>query len=70
MLDYSKINKNYRSNSYIENNYRRIKLKLYKYLFGKNKCKISWPLFNYFIMEEEFDCKNEIFKIENEIPPT
>ena len=68
MLDYSSISIFQRSNSYIENYNRRIKLKLSKYLFGKNKCKITWPLFNMFIREEEYETKNEIFNLENEIP--
>ena len=39
MLDYSSIKKSQSSNIYIENYNRKIKLKLSKYLFGKNKCK-------------------------------
>ena len=35
---------------------------------GKNKCKITWPLFNYFIKEEENDIKNEIIEYEKQIP--
>ena len=53
MLDYSNITKNQRSNSYIENYYRLIKLKLSKFLYVRSKCKISWPLFLYFIKNEE-----------------
>ena len=68
LLDYSEINKEFRTNSYIENYNRRIKLKLSKYLLGKNKCKITWPLFNYFIKEEENDIKNEIIEYEKQIP--
>ena len=68
LLDYSEINKEFRSNSYIENYNRGIKLKLSKYLLGKNKCKITWPLFNYFIKEEENDIKNEIIEYEKQIP--
>ena len=52
-LDYTKIDKEYRLNSYIENYNKRIKLKLSEYLYGKSITKISWPLFNYFIKEEE-----------------
>ena len=40
MLNYSYLPKKFRSNSYIENYNRRIKLKLSKYLFGKSKTKI------------------------------
>ena len=57
MHDYSLIKKSQRSNSYIENYNRKIKLKLSKYLFGKNKCKITWPLFHLFIREEESETK-------------
>ena len=43
-------------------------MKLSKYLLGKNKCKITWPLFNYFIKEEEHDIKNEIIEQEKLLP--
>ena len=69
ILNYTHINKNYRSNSYIENYNRRIKLKLSKYLYGKSKTKISWPLFNYFIIQEEEDFRNEYHIMENSIEP-
>ena len=62
LLDYSEINKEYRSNSYTENFNRRIKLKFSIYFLGKNRWKITWPLFNYFIREEENDIKNEIIE--------
>ena len=68
MLDYSSIKKSQRSHSYIENYNRKIKLKLSKYLFGKNKCKTTWPLFHSFIREEESETKNEIFNLENQLP--
>jgi hypothetical protein len=55
MLNYQFLSKEQRSNSYIENYNRRIKLKLSKFLYGKNKCKIAWPLFLYFIKQEEED---------------
>ena len=67
MLDYSSLSKYQRSNSYIENYNRRIKLRLSKFLFGKNKCKISWPLFFYFILHEEEDVKKENYNIENSL---
>ena len=67
MLNYIYLNKEQRSNSYIENYNRRIKLKLSKYLYGKNHCKISWPLFLYFIKKEEEDYRNEIFGNEKEL---
>ena len=67
MLDYTKIKKEYRSNSYIENYNKRIKLKLSEYLFGKSKTKISWPLFNYFIKEEEHDYRTDNINIESSL---
>ena len=67
MLDYSQISKSQRNNSYIENYNRRIKLKLSNFLYGKNKCKISWPLFLYFITHEEDEIKKENFNIDNSI---
>ena len=45
MLNYHYLTKEQRSNSYIENYNRKIKLKLSKFLYGKNKCKVTWPLF-------------------------
>ena len=38
-LDYTKIDKEYHSNSYIENYNKRIKLKLSEYLFENQKLK-------------------------------
>ena len=67
MLNYSKLNKIGRSNSYIENYNRRIKLKLSKFLYGKNRCKIIWAIFLYFIKNEENDTKNDIKQLENQI---
>ena len=55
MLNYAYLQKDQRSNSYIENYNRRIKLKLSKYLYGKKHCHISWALFIYFIKNEEED---------------
>ena len=66
-LDYTKIDKEYRSNSYIENYNKRIKLKLSEYLFGKSKTKISWPLLNYFIKEEEHDYRTDNINIESSL---
>ena len=37
-------------------------------MFGKNKCKITWPLFHLFIREEESETKKEIFNLENQLP--
>ena len=67
MLDYTNLDKFQRSNSYFENYNRRIKLKLSKYLYGKSKCKISWPLFLYFIKNEEKDVKNDNYNLENKV---
>ena len=53
MLDYSNIRMEYKSNSYIENYNKRLKLKLSNYLYGKKKTQITWPIFNYIIKEEE-----------------
>ena len=67
MLNYSYLPKKFRSNSYIENYNRRIKLKLSKYLFGKSKTKISWPLFIFFIRNEEEEHRLENIKFDNSI---
>ena len=64
MLNYHYLNKEQRSNSYIENYNRRIKLKLSKFLYGKNKCKITWPLFLYFIKNEEEEYRKDIYNKE------
>ena len=64
-LDYTKIDKEYRSNSYIENYNKRIKLKLSEYLFGKSKTKIFLPLFNYFVKDEEHDYRTDNINIES-----
>ena len=49
------------------NSTRRIKLKLSKFLYGKSKVKISWPLFFYFIRNEEEDYRKENIKYENSL---
>ena len=67
MLNYSYLPKKFRSNSYIENYNRRIKLKLSKNLFGKSKTKISWPLFIFFIINEEKEFRLENIKFDNSI---
>ena len=64
MLNYHLLSNEQRSISYIENYNRRIKLKLSKYLYRKNKCKISWPLFLYFIKQEEQDYRTDIYNKE------
>ena len=63
ILNYYGLSKNERSNSYLENYNCRTKLKLSYYLYGKNKCRISWPLFLYFILHEEDGYRREIMKI-------
>ena len=67
ILNYNYLKKAYRSNSYIENYNRRIKLKLSKYLFGKSKSKISWPLFIHFIRSEEEEYRLENINYDNSI---
>ena len=64
MLNYHYLTKEQRSNIYFENYNRKIKLKLSKFLYGKNKCKVTWPLFLYFIKNEEDDYRNEIYNNE------
>ena len=65
MLNYVYLSKEQRSNSYLENYNRVIKEKLSNFLYGKNKCRISWPLLFYFIISEEIEYKNKIILIEN-----
>ena len=66
ILNYSKLNKDERSNIYIESNKRIIKLKLSKYLYGKNHCRISWTLFMYFIKNEEEEYRFTYSNLEKE----
>ena len=63
-LIYKNLDKKFRSNSYIENYNRIVKLKLSKFLYGKSKTKITWPLFHYFILQEEEEYKKEYNKYE------
>ena len=67
MLNYNNISKNIRSNSYIENYNRRIKLKLSKFLYGKNKCLVTWPLLLFFITNEENEYRLEIYNSETKL---
>ena len=67
MLNYNNISKNIRSNSYIENYNRRLKLKLSKFLYGKNKCLVTWPLLLYFIINEENEYPLEIYNSETKL---
>ena len=63
-LNYEFLKKEQRSNSYLENYNRRIKQKLSNFLIGKNKCRISWPLLLYFVINEEIRyLKDEKFAI-------
>ena len=66
MLDYSNISMEYKSNSYIENYNKRLKLKLSNYLYGK-KNQITWPIFNYFIKEEEEEYRLDIITNESKL---
>ena len=66
-LDYHYISKELRPNSYIDYYNRKIKLKLSEFLFGKNYCLITWPLFLYFIKKEENDYSTEKYNNENEL---
>ena len=52
-INYFNLKKEYRSNSYLENYNRNIKLKLSEYLLGKNQCKLNWPLIIQFLRNEE-----------------
>ena len=63
-LNYEYLKKEQRSNSYLENYNRRIKQKLSNFLYGKNKCRISWPLLLYFLIQEENECRNNIYNKE------
>ena len=67
ILNYSGLTKSQRSNSYIEYYNRVIKLKLSKFLYGKNRCKITWPMFFCFIKNEENDKQDEINALLNKI---
>ena len=56
------ISKEQRSNSCIDKINRIVKEKLSNFLYGKNKCRISWPLMLYFIINEENEYKNNIIR--------
>ena len=68
-FDYRDVDKKFRSKRFIENYSKRIKIKLSDYLYGYRKTKISWPLFNYFILheEEEYRTDNINFELSVEI---
>ena len=36
-------------------------------MYGKNKCKISWPLFLYFLKQEEQNYRTDIYNKEKEL---
>ena len=63
-LNYMWLKKEQRSNSYLENYNRRIKQKLSSFLYGKNKCRISWPLLIYFLIKEENEYRSNIYNNE------
>ena len=52
-LNYAYITIDQRSNSFLENYNRRLKIKLSNFLYGKNKVHITWPIFISFIKNEE-----------------
>ena len=64
-LNYIYLKKEQRPNSYLENYSRRIKTKLSSFLYGRNKCRISWPLLIFFLINEENEYRCDIY--ENEI---
>ena len=63
-LNYMWLKKEQRSNSYLENYNRRIKQKLSSFLYGKKKCRISWPLLIYFLIKEENEYRSNIYNNE------
>ena len=67
ILIYKNLDKKFRSNSYIENYNRIIKLKLSKYLYGKSKTKITWPLFHHFILQEEEEYRKQYNKYDESL---
>lgn len=67
MLYYIYLTKEQSSNCYIENYNHRIKLKLSKYLYGKNHCLINCPLFLFFFKKVEEEYRNEILIKEKEL---
>ena len=66
-LVYNNLKVKFRSNSYIDNYNRIIKLKLSKFLHGKSKTKISWPIFLYFILEEQEEYRRNYIYYEESI---
>ena len=63
-LDYAYLTKNQRSNSYIENYNKRIKLQLANYFDGRSISIVEWPIFLKFIKDEEeyYEAKATILK--------
>ena len=39
------------------------------FLYGKNKCKITWPLLIYFLINEENENRNNIYDNEISLEP-
>ena len=52
-LNYALISIEQKSNSFLENYNRRLKIKLSNFLYGKNKINITWPIFIYFKKKEK-----------------
>ena len=67
MLNNSGLSKAHRSNSYIEKYNRIIKFQLSKFLYRKNRCKITRPMFFHFIKNKENDRQREINALLNKI---
>ena len=67
MLNNSGLSKAHRSNSYIEKYNRIIKFQLSKFLYRKNRCKITRPMFFHFIKNKENDKQKEINTLLNKI---
>ena len=66
-INYFNLKKEYRSNSYLENYNRNIKLKLSDYLLGKNQCKLNWPLIIQFLRNEEEFYRLKKFEINSNL---
>ena len=65
-LYYAFITIEQRSNSFLENYNRRLIIKLSNFLYGKNKVHITWPIFIYFIKNEEKEFRLNNFNSDND----
>ena len=63
-LNYIYLKKEQRANSYLENYKGRIKTKLSFFLYGRNKCRISWPLLIFFLINGENEYRCDIYENE------